>query len=121
MQNPTTLVGGLVLRRLADWSALCVGADRMDQPARSLSIGQQQRVCLIRALTIRPDVLLLDEPTSALDEASAEAVEDLLRDSVAGGRCGAVLLVTHDTEQIGRLCDDSLDLSPYAVASKVNA
>ncbi len=95
-----------------------VGAQRLDQPARSLSVGQQQRVCLVRALLMRPDVLLLDEPSSALDAEAIGLVEDLLRQAVAEERCGGILLVTHDQEQIQRLCDRSLDLSPHAVAAE---
>ncbi len=95
-----------------------VGAQRFSQPARSLSVGQQQRVCLVRALLIRPAVLLLDEPSSALDAEAIGLVEDLLRQAVGEGRCGGILLVTHDLEQIQRLCDTSLDLSPHAVAAE---
>jgi len=92
-----------------------VGAQRLDQPARSLSVGQQQRVCLIRALLIRPSVLLLDEPASALDDAAIDLVETLLRDSIEENRCGGIVLVTHDREQIERLCDTSTDLTPHRV------
>lgn len=96
---------------------LGLGAERMDQAALSLSVGQQQRVCLIRALLIRPQVLLLDEPTSALDATAAGLVEDLIRASVSEGRCGGVLLVAHDGEQLARLCDESVDLSPHVVGA----
>ena len=94
-----------------------VGAHRLAQPARSLSVGQQQRVCLVRALLIRPAVLLLDEPASALDARAAALVEDVLRRSVDEGRCEGILLVTHDRDQIERLCDASLDLSPHRVGA----
>ncbi len=70
-----------------------------------LSTGERQRLALVRALQNLPDVLLLDEPTSALDPASAERVEQLLKDLIAKGT--AVLLVTHDPEQprrLGALC-----------------
>lgn len=97
---------------------LDLGAQRLSQPARSLSVGQQQRVCLVRALLMRPAVLLLDEPSSALDAEAIGLVEDLLRRAVDEGRCGGILLVTHDQEQIQRLCDKSLDLSPHAVAAE---
>ena len=102
---------------LALLERLGLGAERMHQPARSLSVGQQQRVCLIRALLIRPRVLLLDEPTSALDATATELVEDVLRESVSGGRCGAALVVAHDAEQLARLCDDSVDLSRNVVGA----
>jgi putative ABC transport system ATP-binding protein len=89
-----------------------LGEEHLAQEARTLSIGQQQRVSLVRALLIEPDVLLLDEPTSALDEDARSAVEDLLRRE--GHRKGrAALLVTHDREQARRLCDRSLDLREH--------
>jgi putative ABC transport system ATP-binding protein len=82
------------------------------QAARTLSVGQQQRVSVVRALLIEPEVLLLDEPTSALDEEARSAVEDLLR--LEGHRSGrAALVVTHDREQARRLCDRSLDLRAH--------
>lgn len=96
-----------------------VGAARLDQPARSLSVGQQQRVCLVRALLMRPTVLLLDEPASALDAQAAALVEDVLRQAIDEGRCEGVLLVTHDRDQIARLCDASLDLAPHRVGAGV--
>jgi ABC-type proline/glycine betaine transport system ATPase subunit len=45
-----------------------------------LSVGQQQRVSIARALALRPEVLLMDEPTSSLDEAARDRIEDLIRD-----------------------------------------
>jgi putative ABC transport system ATP-binding protein len=72
--------------------------------AAQLSVGEQQRVMLARALALDPEVLLLDEPTSALDEAARDAVEATLL------RLGAELelsyvLVTHDLGQAARLAD----------------
>jgi putative ABC transport system ATP-binding protein len=75
-----------------------------DRDASRLSVGEQQRVMLARALALEPRVLLLDEPTSALDEAAREAVEGTLRRLRA--RTGiSVVLVTHDIEQARRLAD----------------
>jgi len=74
-------------------------ADRLDQPARTLSVGEQQRVALVRALLVDPDVLLLDEPTSALDPDATSAVEKLIRESGKG-----ILLVTHDAALSQRSC-----------------
>ncbi|MDY7110364.1 MAG: ATP-binding cassette domain-containing protein [Planctomycetota bacterium] len=89
-----------------------LGEEHLAQEARTLSIGQQQRVSVVRALLIEPAVLLLDEPTSALDEDARSAVENLLRRE--GHRNGrAALLVTHDREQARRLCDRSLDLREH--------
>jgi len=95
--------------------AFGLGARRLDQPARSLSQGQQQRVALVRALLLAPAILLLDEPTSALDPESVELVEERLVAEARGQGLGA-LVVTHDRHQAHRLCDRVLDLQPYMVA-----
>lgn len=95
-----------------------LGSHRMLQDARSLSVGQQQRVCLIRALLVEPAVLLLDEPTSALDQESLSAVESLIREQ-AHGRGLACLIVTHDIVQIERWCDRRVDLTPNIVEPTV--
>jgi putative ABC transport system ATP-binding protein len=72
--------------------------------AAKLSVGEQQRVMLARALALEPRVLLLDEPTSALDEAARDAVEATLRR--LGERTAiSTVLVTHDTDQARRLAD----------------
>jgi len=90
---------------------LTVGRRRLDQDAHSLSVGQQQRVCLIRALLVRPDVLLMDEPTSALDADAVGAVEREIRRRAADGL--ACLLVSHDRAQVDRWCDRWIDLRPH--------
>jgi len=84
----------------------------LEQEARSLSQGEQQRVCLVRALLLEPQVLLLDEPTSALDENAVHAVEDLV--SFVTEHDGmAALIVTHDRAQTKRWCQRVLDLRPF--------
>ncbi len=77
-------------------------------PARVLSGGEQQRLCLIRALSLEPDVLFLDEPTSSLDPASTLAIERLLLDAQRRGI--KVILVTHDIGQARRLAHDVMFL-----------
>lgn len=101
---------------LALLEAFGVSRQRFSQEARSLSQGQQQRVCLARALLLKPDVLLLDEPTSALDPEAVSSVEGTLA-SETRRRGLSALIVTHDREQAGRLCDRSLDLSEYGAAA----
>jgi len=70
----------------------------------TLSVGQQQRVSIARALALEPEALLLDEPTSALDEAARRKVEDLVRDLNA--RLGLTMVfVSHDLSQVERVAD----------------
>jgi putative ABC transport system ATP-binding protein len=75
-----------------------------DRDADRLSVGEQQRVMLARALALRPRVLLLDEPTSALDEAARDAVEATLLDLRERLEISFVL-VTHDLAQARRMAD----------------
>jgi len=99
-----------------DKRAICVdealklaGLERQaSMPARVLSGGEQQRLCLARALSLDPDVLFLDEPTSSLDPASTLAIERLLLDAQRRGI--KVILVTHDVGQARRLAHDVMFL-----------
>ena len=71
---------------------------------KSLSVGQQQRVSIARALALRPEVLLMDEPTGSLDERARDRVEELIVD--LNRREGlTILLVSHDLGQVERLAD----------------
>ncbi|MFL5820962.1 MAG: ATP-binding cassette domain-containing protein [Solirubrobacteraceae bacterium] len=80
-----------------------------ERNADRLSVGEQQRVMLARALALQPAVLLLDEPTSALDEATRDAVEATLLE--LRERLGlSYVLVTHDLAQAARLADSVLRL-----------
>ena len=73
-------------------------------PARVLSGGEQQRLCLARALSLDPEVLFLDEPTASLDPASTLVIERLLIDAKHRGI--KVIVVTHDVGQARRLAHD---------------
>ena len=75
-----------------------------DRDASKLSVGEQQRVMLARALALEPRVLLLDEPTSALDQAAREAVEGTLR-RLRARTAISLVVVTHDIAQAKRLAE----------------
>jgi phosphate transport system ATP-binding protein len=76
--------------------------DRLHTPASGLSTGQQQRLCLARALAVEPEVLLCDEPTSALDPISAQRIEEQLS-SIKEET--TIVIVTHLLRQARRLAD----------------
>lgn len=76
--------------------------DRLHDPASSLSIGQQQRLCLARGLSVDPDIILADEPTSALDPISSEVVERKFLDLKSQY---TVIVVTHSLQQARRIAD----------------
>jgi phosphate transport system ATP-binding protein len=78
--------------------------DRLDSSAMALSGGQQQRLCFARALSLRPEALLLDEPCSALDPISSGVVEDLI---VRLRNRFTLLVVTHNLAQARRIADDA--------------
>jgi tungstate transport system ATP-binding protein len=81
---------------------------RASTPARVLSGGEQQRLCLARALSLDPDVLFLDEPTASLDPASTLAIERQLLDAQRRGI--KVIVVTHDVGQARRLAQEVIFL-----------
>jgi phosphate transport system ATP-binding protein len=76
--------------------------DRLRSSASRLSTGQQQRLCLARALAVEPDVLLCDEPTSALDPTAAQRIESQLRELK---ETRTIVVVTHMLRQARRLAD----------------
>ncbi len=76
--------------------------DRLKDPASSLSIGQQQRLCLARGLAVDPVIILADEPTSALDPISSQAIEDKF---VELKQSYTIVMVTHFLEQARRIAD----------------
>lgn len=89
---------------VASLSLAGLDAAYADRDAGRLSVGEQQRVMLARALALEPQVLLLDEPTSALDERAQTAVEGTLLDLREHAGVSMVL-VTHDLDQARRLAD----------------
>jgi phosphate transport system ATP-binding protein len=76
--------------------------DRLDSSAFALSIGQQQRLCIARALAIEPEVILFDEPCSALDPIATAKIEELLQDLKSKY---TIVIVTHNMQQAARVSD----------------
>lgn len=87
------------LRAVSLWQET---AHRLHDQAGSLSIGQQQRLCIARTLAINPAVILFDEPTSALDPVSTRAIEELM---LALKQQYTIVFVTHNIQQARRIAD----------------
>lgn len=87
------------LRRAAIWDE---AKDRLKKSALGMSGGQQQRLCIARALAIQPEVLLMDEPTSALDPISTSKIEDLASEL---SKDYTIIMVTHNMQQAARISD----------------
>jgi len=87
------------LRAAALWEEV---KDRLHRNALQLSGGEQQRVCIARALAVRPEVLLMDEPASALDPVSTAKIEELMFHLK---RDYTILIVTHNMQQAARVSD----------------
>jgi phosphate transport system ATP-binding protein len=89
------------LRRAAIWDEV---KDGLDKPATSISGGQQQRICIARALAVEPEVLLMDEPASALDPISTLKIEDLMQQLK---ETLTIIVVTHNMQQAARVSDQT--------------
>lgn len=87
------------LREVGLWEEV---KHRLNAPATSLSIGQQQRLCLARGLAVKPSIILADEPTSALDPISSKIIENLFKEIK---KHYTIILVTHVLRQAMRLAD----------------
>ena len=89
------------LKSAALWNEV---KDRLDQSALGMSGGQQQRLCIARAIAADPEVLLMDEPCSALDPIATAKIEDLINE-LAGQY--TVVIVTHNMQQAARVSDNT--------------
>ena len=89
------------LRDAAIWDEV---KDRLKKSALGMSGGQQQRLCIARALAVHPEVLLMDEPTSALDPISTSKVEDL---ALELKKDYTIVMVTHNMQQAARISDNT--------------
>ena len=87
------------LRRAALWDEV---KDRLKHSAMGMSGGQQQRLCIARAIATEPDVILMDEPCSALDPIATGRIEDLMEEIKADY---TIVIVTHNMQQAARVSD----------------
>ena len=89
------------LRDAAIWDEV---KDRLKKNALGMSGGQQQRLCIARALAVKPKILLMDEPTSALDPISTSRIEEL---AIQLKKSYTIVIVTHNMQQAGRISDNT--------------
>ena len=89
------------MRQAAIWDEV---KDRLKKNALGMSGGQQQRLCIARALAVEPEVLLMDESTSALDPISTSKIEDL---AVELKKDYTIIMVTHNMQQAARISDNT--------------
>ena len=87
------------MRGAAIWDEV---KDKLDSNATAISGGQQQRICIARAIANEPEVILMDEPTSALDPISTNKIEDLVHELKEKY---TVIIVTHNMQQAARISD----------------
>lgn len=92
-------IGRQALREACLWDEV---KDRLNQPAPTLSQGQQQRLSIARTIAVEPEILLMDEPTSSLDPKSSLGIENLI---LSLKKKHTIILVTHDMEQAKRVSD----------------
>ncbi|MCA3310118.1 MAG: ATP-binding cassette domain-containing protein [Roseomonas sp.] len=94
-------------------------ADRAADPARKLSVGQQQRLALARAAALKPELLFLDEPSASLDPAATRAVEEIVLTLAQRGT--RIVMTTHDLAQARRLAGDVVFLHRGSVLEQASA
>lgn len=87
------------LRRAAVWDEV---KDRLSDSGLSISGGQQQRICIARALAVNPEIVLMDEPASSLDPISTQAIEQLIHELSSEV---TIIIVTHNMQQATRISD----------------
>jgi ABC-type iron transport system FetAB ATPase subunit len=106
--NPDIAAGYLVRLGFTD--------DAMSWPVSRLSTGERQRLALLRAIVLTPEVMLLDEPTSALDPEATAKVESILHEKRAAGT--AIIMVTHDKAQAARMAEHRFVMTAGALSAE---
>lgn len=102
LERKKSVIDGMVeasLRAAALWEDV---KDKLQQNALGFSLGQQQRICIARAIAVKPEVILFDESTSALDPIATGQIEDLIADLK---KDYTIAIVTHNMQQAGRVSD----------------
>jgi len=94
-------IAEISLSKVALWDEV---KDILTKPAQGLAMGQQQRLCIARALAVEPEVLLMDESCSALDPVSTMKIEELMQEL---SEKYTIIIVTHSMEQAARVSDMS--------------
>lgn len=87
------------LKKAALWDEV---KDNLNKPGTSISGGQQQRLCIARALAVEPEIILMDEPASALDPVSTAKIEELIHELK---KKYTIVIVTHNMQQAARVSD----------------
>jgi phosphate transport system ATP-binding protein len=87
------------LKKAALWDDV---KDKLKENAFSLSLGQQQRLCIARVMAVQPDIILMDEPASALDPIATGMIEELIAELK---RDFTIVIVTHNMQQASRVSD----------------
>jgi phosphate transport system ATP-binding protein len=87
------------LKQAALWEEV---KDKLNQSGLSISGGQQQRLCIARALAVEPEIILMDEPASALDPISTLKIEELMQEIKKNY---TIVIVTHNMQQAARVSD----------------
>lgn len=103
------------LKKASLWKEV---SHRLNDKAISLSIGQQQRLCIARTLAVKPEVILLDEPTSSLDPLSTRAIEEMM---VNLKQSYTIVFVTHNIQQAKRIADNLIFICDGKVIEQGNA
>ena len=89
------------LKKAALWEEV---KDRLQDSALGMSGGQQQRLCIARAIAMEPEVILMDEPTSALDPIATSKIEDLMEELK---KDYTIVIVAHSMQQASRISDET--------------